>query len=70
MLIINKMADIKSITLNKSPVNINKLLTKRLAPKKRVIWTGRLIENIIDKRTTDASKSIKPNILTNTIKII
>ena len=35
MLIINKMADIKSITLNKSPVNINKLLTKRLAPKKK-----------------------------------
>ena len=67
MLISNIPAEIKSITLNMSPVNINSPLTKRDAPKKRVIWTGRLIEKINDKKTTDASKSIKPNIFTNAI---
>ena len=68
MLINNTTADNKSMTLNKSPVNMKSPLTKRVAPKKRITWIGKPIEKIIDKKARDANKSISPNILTNTIK--
>ncbi len=59
-----------SITLNRSPVNMNSPFAKRRSPKKRIICIGRVAENIIAKNAIEASKSISPNILTKTIKIL
>lgn len=58
----------KSIKLRTSPVKMNKPFRRRSPAQKSTNWTGITSPNTIERNTTDEIKSIKPNILTNTMK--
>ena len=62
-----RAAEYRSIRLSRSPVKMKRPFTARNTPKKRIIWSIGEIPNTRLKKTTAASRSRKPRILTRNI---